>query len=399
MKSLYVNKATQKAIFDPEIIVISSVSPAPTSAGEIILHRHLTQAEGWKTSVVPNPKLINKSGVIAKLLARLARTRLHRWVHDLNVIACGQSWESILRSYQPSSQNTIVLTVAHGDGCWAALRYAKKYHLPLVTIFHDWWPDIPPVHTPCRWLLNLRFEELYKKSDLALCVSEKMKNALGSHRNSHVLYPIPAEPLPISVSGQSLQAKNLQLMRVLYSGGLFDYGPMLAELLKITKEYSTLQVQVRGKNPNWPAGFHKEMSAQGLWLDFAPRSQLNKWLVSADALLVVMSFNRAMRRRMETSFPSKLTEYAQFGKPIVIWGPEYCFAVQWAKNNNLALCVTNENPTELVSALEKLQLSVSLQKHYTVQAHIAAQHHFNPSLIQQQFVSAISNLTQTNCKP
>lgn len=64
------------------------------------------------------------------------------------------------------------------------------------------------------------------------------------------------------------------------------------------------------------------MRDRQLWLDFAPREELNDWLASADVFLVVMSFDPALMRRMETSFPSKLPEYAQFGKPLVIWGPE-----------------------------------------------------------------------------
>ena len=32
-----------------------------------------------------------------------------------------------------------------------------------------------------------------------------------------------------------------------------------------------------------------------------------------------MVFDPKMRRRMETSFPSKLIEFSQFGKPLVVW--------------------------------------------------------------------------------
>ena len=401
LKSIDIKKLTPKKTYSnqPEIIVISSVIPAPTSAGEIILYRHLTQAEDWTISVVPNPQQIKQRSTIAKLISRLGNTRLHSWINDLNVIACGQSWENILSSQKPNSQNTIVLTVAHGDGCWAALRYAKKYELPLVTVFHDWWPDVPLVHKRFRSLLKHRFQELYQNSDLALCVSEEMRNTLGFHPNSRILYPIPAELPSGFKSEKAPQANDSQLLRVLYSGSLYDYGAMLAKLLQKTQDHSSLLVQIRGKNPNWSAKFRQEMSDRNLWLDFAPRSQLNKWLASADVLIVVMSFETAMKRRMETSFPSKLAEYAQFKKPIVIWGPEYCSAVQWASKNDSALCVTNQNPDELVFTLEKLQSSVSLQKHYAEQAQIAAQSYFNPTLIQQQFLSAISNLTQTHCQP
>lgn len=397
LENLYIARGNKKEINEPEIIVISSVSPAPTSAGELVLYRHLIQAQSWKISVVPNPKKLNRKA-IAKIVARLSRTRLHSWINDFNVITCGQNWENLLKSHQPTTKNTIVLTIAHGDGCWAALRYAKRHNLPLVSIFHDWWPIIPSVHTLSRQLLEHRFHQLYRESDLAFCVSEEMRKALGQHKNSHVLYPIPAESLPESVLKKSIRANNLESIRVLYSGSLYDYGSMVAELLQITKDCSTVQVQVRGKNPNWTAEFHQEMSERNLWLDFAPRSQLNEWLASADALLVAMSFDHIMERRMATSFPSKLCEYVQFGKPIVIWGPEYCSAVQWAKKSDWALCVTDRNPRYLVSALEKLQNSPSLRQHYAAMSGEVARNYFNPLLIQQQFLNAIDRLTSIHCK-
>ena len=64
---------------------------------------------------------------------------------------------------------TVVMTVAHQEACYAAMRYAKRYQLPLVTIFHDWWPDIPPVHDPFRSMIERSFRELYQESSLA-CV-------------------------------------------------------------------------------------------------------------------------------------------------------------------------------------------------------------------------------------
>ncbi|NEN98386.1 MAG: glycosyltransferase family 4 protein [Moorea sp. SIO3I7] len=369
-----------------EIIVISSVPPAPTSAGEIILHRHLSQLDGWKVSVVPHPQ-----DLLTRLAKRLNRTRFYTWGNNLNVLTDGRSWDPLCHSHQLSSQKAIVLTVAHGDGCWAALRFAKKYGLPLVTIFHDWWPDLPIVHAPFRQLIARRFQQLHDGSDLVLCVSEGMQNALGSHPNSQILYPIPAS-LPSEPRFNYSIADKSRPLRVVYSGNLYEYGPMLRELLQGVKDHPSLQVQVRGKNPNWSADVQKEMRERGLWLDFAPRSELNQWLSSADAFLVTMSFDPAMRRRMETSFPSKLLEYVQFGKPIVIWGPEYCAAVRWAKEGNKALCVTNENPKELLLALEQLQNSAELQKHYVNQTCMAAQKQFNPLVIQQQFFSEINDL-------
>ena len=95
---------------------------------------------------------------------------------------------------------------------------------------------------------------------------------------------------------------------------------------------------------------------------------------------------------METSFPSKLPEYAQFGKPIVIWGPEYCSAIKWGREGDRAVCVSDKNPTALVSALEKLKDSSQHLEYYGQQAKIASQAEFNSSIIQNQFLENINIL-------
>ena len=395
-------KTVTTTITKPKIIVISSVSPEPTSAGQIVLYRHLHQATGWNVDIVPNPYQSKPKRWQTKLISRLEYTRFHRWGHDFQVIDRGMTWDKTVINYQKqlfndhindhSNQKGIVLTVAHGDGCWAAQRFAQCYQLPLVTIFHDWWPDIPSLHQPFRRLLQQHFQQLYQQSDLALCVSEGMKNALGVHSNSQVLYPIPASlNKRITEQNQTRKSDNNVSCRlkVVYSGGLYDYGPILAQLLEVIKEHPQIQVQVRGPRPNWPADFHAEMRDRNLWLDFAPREELNDWLTSADVFLVVMSFDPTLRRRMETSFPSKLPEYAQFGKPIVIWGPEYCSAIKWGKLGDRALCITEESPHIVVSALQKLNIDMGLYKHYESQTCLAAKSEFDPVVLQQQFIDAL----------
>lgn len=389
----------------PKIIVISSVSPKPTSAGQILLYRHLNQATGWDVDIVPNPYQSKSNRWQTKLINRLEYTRFHRWGHDFQVIDRGMTWDKTVINYQKqlfndhindhSNQKGIVLTVAHGDGCWAAQRFAQRYQLPLVTIFHDWWPDIPSLHQPFRRLLQQHFQQLYQQSHLALCVSEGMKNALGAHSNSQVLYPIPALYNEESLAqNQPQNSQKISQLRVVYFGNLYDYGDILAQVLEATKDHPQIQVQVRGANPNWSVNFRSEMRDRNLWLDFAPREELNQWLAEADAFLVVMSFDPALRRRMETSFPSKLPEYTQFGKPIIIWGPEYCSAIKWGLDGDRAVCITDKNPKTLATALENLQQQPNLLKHYSQEAKFASQNEFNPVIIQNQFLESMQNILQ-----
>ncbi|MEA5620789.1 glycosyltransferase [Cronbergia sp. UHCC 0137] len=374
----------------PKIIVISSVQPKPTSAGQALLYRHLNQLDGWDIEVIEAPK----PTLMETLLHRMQNTRFHYWANDLEVLMAGSRWKKPVRLNKFSNSETIILTVAHEDGCWEALRFSKINRIPLVTFFNDWYPDFPSAHNKCKQLLNKRFKNLYIKSDLAFCASEGMKQSLGNHPNSYVLYGIPAileNKAIVDKYPSQLNEQNREF-NVLYFGNLYDYGSIIATFLQEIKNNPRIRGQVRGAKPNWTQDFHSEMRDRNLWLDFAPREELDQWLASADAFLVVMSFDPALRRRMETSFPTKIAEYAQFGKPLVIWGPDYCSAILWGRGGDRALCVTDQNPAVLVSALENLKQSPEKQEYYAQQAKIAAQAEFNPVLIQNQFLEHISNL-------
>ena len=46
-----------------------------------------------------------------------------------------------------------------------------------------------------------------------------------------------------------------------------------------------------------------------------------------------MSFDASDRANMEMAFPSKLADYTATGVPLMIYGPSYCSAVTWAREN------------------------------------------------------------------
>jgi glycosyltransferase involved in cell wall biosynthesis len=60
---------------------------------------------------------------------------------------------------------------------------------------------------------------------------------------------------------------------------------------------------------------------------------LNVLREEADALFVPMSFDPADRVNMEMAFPSKLADYTAVGLPLLIYGPPYCSAIAWAREN------------------------------------------------------------------
>jgi len=367
-------------------------------ATELVLFRHFAAAKGMLevTIASDHPDVLHRPGAIPiyphPLLLRLTKTRLAPFAHSL------RHWPitfdcRALQTYLQCNRPDAILTVAHGELYSLAQQISQRYKLPLVTFFHDWLPDMAWVHEQFRPFLTRRFRQLYRQSHVAFCVSEAMQQHLGEHPHSQVLFPIPgdletSETLPFHPPFSSF--------RLTYAGNLSDcYGPFIQQLGVALRAHPTIQLQCFGQAPNWPAASIQQFQDWGIYQGFVSRSTLLQHLLQSHALLVVMSFESHLRQRMETSFPSKLIEYCQLGKPLLIWGPEYSTAVQWAKRYAAAEVVTTPTANAVVKVLQQLSQNPEKQEQLAKRARQLATEFFNPLQIQQQFLDGLRIASQT----
>lgn len=361
----------------PRILLLSDVQPENASGGQIVLYRHLVASGDYDllsdTPAVP-------SLFQSKAWRRIKSTRLFRFTNTL---------EELIVSNTPSPQCVIkaaaftpdvILTVAHGRGYDQARNLAKRLHVPLVTIYHDWWPDIDDVLPGWNWLATRRFRRIARQSALCLCVSNQMKTALASPDNTVVLPPIPGPAPPPNIS-----LPENPRFTIGYFGSLYDYGPMMADLAEAALCQSDINLEIRCRRPDWPRNLIERYTAADILLPYAPREDFETWLVSLDATLSVMSFDPRLKKRMETSFPSKLVESLQFGKPVIIWGPEYCAAVQWARRRNACLCITTPDPKTALREMMELAADNGRQQQLMDAASQAVASDLKPDHIHNQF--------------
>lgn len=373
---------------DVNVIVISSVRPENSTAAALTLYRHLVNRRGIRLYVLPaeHHELAGGS-VSSKIVPRLMRSSARRWANDMDYLMHTTLPLEKRLPAPPTSARTVVLTLAYRSGCWVAQRYAKRHGLPLAVRFDDWWPDIAPVHAPVRKHLERRFLELHRSADLSLCISEGMLKALGPHRNARVILPIPdAEPIRPSKCKDSAGE-----FRVGYSGNMFDYSDMMADLAQLALKQSDVRIEFRGR-PRWPQALIHEMKHRHLLHDFEPGPGFDDWLGSFDAYLVVMFFDAAQRRRTETCFATKLVDYSRAGRPVVIWAPESSAVVQWAKKSKAALCVTDPDARALLAAVAGLKRDRALQLELGARIRRAYETEFSPVGLQQQFMEALNSV-------
>jgi hypothetical protein len=372
------------------LLLVSSVKPNPTSGGEIVLFRHLVHRE--QIGII-SPRLSWNSNSFDDWLRRLGgHAKRLGFITLADALSLSRKGKWIDPKIKNITRFDAILTVAHGDAFMAAQRIAKRSSKPLISIFHDWWPDLGVQNSILRKRIERDFISLYRSSDLALCVCEGMRERLGNHVNSHVLFPIPGAGPP---SGTQLKLPLNAVVKILYSGNIGDYGDMLRGLLAVTQAETRVKVQIRGNATTWPKQDVDFYTARGSLLPFAPRQELEEWLSTADMYLVCMSFNPCLRVRMETSFPSKMVEYAQFGRPIVIWGPAYCSAVKWGQAGDKAICVTEECPNALLLKLKQVADSPRQYLHFCERSLSAARGEFSHENIQSKFDKLLREILST----
>jgi hypothetical protein len=144
-------------------------------------------------------------------------------------------------------------------------------------------------------------------------------------------------------------------LRLLYAGTIVNrYGWSVLELARALRGRREIVFQVYGPAPDWPASDRTWMEAEGVYRGLLSYEALRQHLLDADVFLTVMSFDPALEVMMRTSFTTKFLEYCQYGKPVVVWGPDYCQPVQVAKHEGAGLPVTVADPAGVVQALETL---------------------------------------------
>lgn len=296
-----------------------------------------------------------------RLLTRLSNTRFSRWFRQGEMILESSSVPAEVLSAAEDFAPDAVFTVADNTLSWTAYRLAQKLGVPLIANFQDWWPrgqftlELEKPFEPVAKILEGRFQRMYQASRVAFCTSTGMREKLGPHPAAPVLYPCPAPRDPDFSPDFTVPGKSRPL-KLIYAGTIInDYGRSVLRLAKALAGQSWVNFEVYGPPPDWQEPDLVWMKEQGIYRGLLPYDDLKKRLLTADACLVVMSFGRELELMMRTSFTTKFLEYVQFGKPVIVWGPEYCQPARVAHETGAGLPVEQDNTEAVVKALESLR--------------------------------------------
>ena len=395
-------KSSTQALRDARlrVLLVSIVPPRNDCGVRIVMHRHFVDRSPFELHVASNADfadglMIHTQLRLPYLVHRLRKSRFGRqfaaWTADYeNLIwplTANDTLEEAVQRFQPQ----IVLTLAECGLSHIARKMAERHRLPLAGLFLDWFPVMKGHygHKSTQRILSRRYRELYAACDLAFCTSDGMQEVLGPHRNSHVIYPMPGR----HVVPEKAWPPRCEKFRVVYVGSVENfYGRMLCSLIERIETTNDLEIIVVGPNADWPKQLRDRALANGSYLGFKPPDEAAKVLAGADALLSVMSFEKEHELFMRTSFTTKFLDYVSFGKPVILWGPEYCTPVRVAREHGGAAVVSTPDATEVVCLCREIARDTELNEKLSKQALQLNQTLFNPDRLQDVFVQKITEL-------
>ena len=370
------------------------------------MHRHLVEQRPFKLHVASDADfsedlLVHTPLRLPYLIRRLRKSRfgprVAAWITDYEnfiwPLTTNQALENAIKDVKPD----LLLVLADNSLSKLAYRSARKHGLPLAGLFLDWVP-IMKGHFGHRWTrpaLSQWFRRFYSECDLAFCTSDGMQEVLEPHPNSHVIYPmpgrhrVPEKPWPPS-NGK---------FRLVYVGSVENfYGRMLCSLIKKIEATNDLEIMIVGPNADWPIHFLRRAEAKGIYLGFRPPEKAAEVLAGADTLLVVMSFEKEHELFMRTSFTTKFLDYVAFGKPVILWGPDYCTPFRVAHKHGGAVAVNQNDADAIVSACRQIAGNAAWREQLSEEARRLHKTLFNPDRLQEIFVGEIEKLVAASKK-
>ena len=382
------------------VLLVSIVPPRNDCGVRIVMHRQLVERNPFELHIASNAGfaddlLVHTPLRLPYLIYRLRKSRfgprLASWITDYEnfvwPLTANQGLERVVKAFRPQ----VILTLGECGLSNLARKTAQRHRLPLAGLFLDWFPAMKG-HYGHKWtqgILSRRYRELYAACDLAFCTSDGMRELLGPHPNSKVVYPMPGRYVVPEKSWLPSNGK----FRLVYVGSVENfYGRMLCSLVKKIEATSDLEITVVGPNADWPKQLLKRARAAGIYLGFKPPEEAAKVLASADALLAVMSFEKEHELFMRTSFTTKLLDYVAFGKPVILWGPEYCEPVRVARKHRGAAVVTTDDADAVISLCRQVAGDTALKEELSKEALRLHRTLFNPDRLQAIFVGEIEKL-------
>ena len=388
----------------PRLLYVGDVPVESSYHGSALLHRLLSDYPADRLTVIetaaasaPSRRLREVSYLSYPLAKqRWLNTRFHpqatAWFSRA-AARSGAQISTLLNGHGCES----VLTVAHGFGWLAAADLALKRSVPLHLMVHDDWPRVANVKPAFRDWIEKKFARVYRQARSRICVSPAMCAAYQARYGvgGEVLYPMRAADCEEFAEPPDRLGWNDGVFTIAFAGSINSNGYIRA-LLSLQESLERIggRLLIFGPLTSEAAREVGLDSPRTFVRGLVSASELMTQLrAEADALFVPMSFAAEDRTNMELAFPSKLADCTAVGLPLVIYGPEYCSVVGWARENaGVGEVVATDQSEGLDAALQRLARDPGRRIELGKRAIEVGRRYFAHEAVQRVFDRAVNSV-------
>lgn len=319
-------------------------------------------------------------------IQRWRNTRFHRWAMSLPVLSPAFRPRSdqisfFLGSFLPDAVFTVMDNFSWYRSAW---DFACRTGKPLITMTMD---------APDRFEKNLlllepfkqkQIGEIYRGAERNLCVSRQMTDFIGKkyHAPTETFYFGPPDGLAPRLPDESSKLRKDGYLTLGFAGGLaYGYGEAL---LKVARKLVGSGHRIRIYSRDRPEG---ELAGLVDYAGCFPHEVLwKKFQEECDANLLVYAFDHANDDLYRTHFPTKLSEYAWQGMPMVMVGPAHATGILWGLDHPEACRVVTQADLEpLPKIMQQMMQEPKARRSMASAAAKAAEQEFDPQAIRVRF--------------
>ncbi|MDD5638728.1 MAG: hypothetical protein PHO28_02360 [Candidatus Pacebacteria bacterium] len=152
---------------------------------------------------------------------------------------------------------------------------------------------------------------------------------------------------------------------IVFTGNIYwAQSKSIKNLIQAIKEINDLDIYLKIYCPN-PKDYLDRIGiteSKKVKISTAPPQKMPEIQTKADILFLPLSWHKKGRKIIDTATPGKLADYLISNRPILIYAPSSTFLVKYAKENNFALVVNEENIEKLKSAIKTLLFDTIITK-------------------------------------
>ena len=240
----------------------------------------------------------------------------------------------------------------------------KDYYIFLFDIYKN---NFYPVF-PAGFLANIFEPKILKKADKIIVTNEATLNYYAQIYGEEIRKKITIiynSTFPESYLKLHTEYNPKPPYTILYTGRI--YWPQirsLKNLIKAIEEINDIDVKLEIYCPN-PKDYLKKIGiteSEKIKISIVPPQEMPEIQTKADILFLPLSWHTKSQKIIDTATPGKLADYLISNRPILIHAPKSSYLVKYAKKNDFATVVDEENIEKLKPAIRTLLFNKEFAK-------------------------------------